>query len=77
MKRRITSVFTNGNSVAVRLVGDCRLPTGTPICEYRDGERIILQPMHQWPKSFIEALGKWKEEIPQPQVEKKQRDPLG
>jgi virulence-associated protein VagC len=69
-------VFKAGNSLAVRLVGECRLPKGTRIREYRDGDRIVLQPVKGWPKAFRDAMGSFKENIPRPRPERVQRNPL-
>lgn len=57
-------VFKNGNSLAVRLVGDCKLPQGTKVREYREGNRIIIEPVPGWPKSFLNTLGAWNEKLP-------------
>ena len=67
-------VFKNGNSLAVRLVGDCRLPKGTRVKEYREGNRIVIEPISKWPKSFLDSLGGWDEEIERP--DSLSRDPL-
>lgn len=67
-------VFQNGNSMAVRLVGECRLPKGTRVREYREKSRIIIEPIGGWPQSFLNALGAWDEEIPRPGIEI--RDPF-
>jgi len=40
-----TVVFQVGNSLAVRLIGDCKLPRGMRIRERREGTSIILEPM--------------------------------
>lgn len=40
-----TVVFRSGNSLAVRLVGDCRLPRGQRVRLRREGERIVLEPV--------------------------------
>jgi virulence-associated protein VagC len=69
-------VFQAGNSLAVRLVGECRLPRGTRIREHREGNRIILEPIPGWPKAFREALGAFPGEIPRPKEERTQRDPF-
>ena len=67
-------VFKNGNSMAVRLVGDCRLPKGTRVKEYREGDRIVIEPIPKWPNSFLDSLGGWNEEIERP--DSVSRDPL-
>jgi virulence-associated protein VagC len=69
-------VFKNGNSVAVRLVGKCRLPKGTKLREYRRGNRIILEPIGGWPRSFVASLGAFPQEIPRPEDEEP-RNPFG
>lgn len=59
-------VFQSGNSLAVRLTGDCRLPKGTRVREYRDGVRVVIEPLETWPERFVEALGSFPDEIPRP-----------
>jgi hypothetical protein len=50
----------------VRLTGDCRLPKGTRVREYRDGPRVVIEPLEIWPERFAEALGSFQDEIPRP-----------
>jgi virulence-associated protein VagC len=69
-------VFQSGNSMAVRLVGECRLPKGTRVRQYRDGGRIVIEPICEWPQEFVEALGAVADEIPRPIPEHAQRNPL-
>lgn len=76
MASKKTTVFVNGNSVAVRLLGPCRLPPGTAVREYRDGNRVVIEPVAEWPRSFVEALGQWDEEIPRSIDDGPQRDPF-
>lgn len=72
-----TVVFRVGNSFAVRLVGDCKLPRGMRIREYREGDRIILEPITDaWPRAFLAAAGAWKEDIPRPGQGEPARDPF-
>jgi len=60
-------VFKNGNSLAIRLLGECKLPQGTRVREYLDGERIIIEPINnKWSDSFLNSLGGWGEEIERP-----------
>jgi virulence-associated protein VagC len=73
---RESVVFRTGNSLAVRLVGECRLPRGTRIREYREGERVVLEPVSGWPKAFRDAIGSFKRAIPRPAEERKQRNPF-
>ena len=72
-----TVVFRVGNSFAVRLVGDCKLPRGMRIREYREGNRIILEPIsNAWPRAFLAAAGAWKDDIPRPGQDEPARDPF-
>jgi virulence-associated protein VagC len=71
-----TTVFKTGNSAAVRLLGECRLPRGTRVREYRDGDRIVVEPLVRWPKSFLDSLGAYPDEIARPADDKVQRDPF-
>ncbi len=72
-----TVVFKIGNSHAVRLVGDCRLPRGMRIRERREGGCIILEPMAEtWPASFLAAAGAWKADMPRPGRDEPARDPF-
>ena len=67
-------VFKNGNSMAVRLIGDCKLPQGTKVREYMENGRIIIEPISEWPKSFLDTLGAWDEDIPR--LKSSPRDPF-
>jgi virulence-associated protein VagC len=72
-----TVVFQVGNSLAVRLVGDCKLPRGMRIRERREGGCIVLEPMADaWPKAFLAAAGAWKEAMLRPAREEPARDPF-
>ena len=55
----LSVVFKSGNSMAVRLLKECSLPKGTRIHEYRDGNRIIIEPLgkNDFPQSFLDSLG--------------------
>ena len=73
-----TIVFRLGNSLAVRLVGDCKLPRGQRVRERREGERIVIEPISEkgWPADFIQAAGCWNDDIPRPGRGEKPRDPF-
>jgi virulence-associated protein VagC len=73
---RETVVFKNGNSAAVRLLGECGLPRGTRVREYREGTRIVVEPIGGWPRRFLAALGAYPDEIPRPADPGRQRDPF-
>ena len=76
MAAKQTTVFKTGNSAAVRLLGECRLPRGTRVREYREGSRIVVEPVGGWPRAFLAALGAYPDEIPRPTEERTQRDPF-
>jgi virulence-associated protein VagC len=69
-------VFKSGNSLAVRLTGDCRLPEGTRVRQYRDGPRVVIEPLDTWPESFVAALGAFPDDIPRPPADRP-RSPFG
>ena len=77
MKRFTSKVFQSGNSLAVRLVGDCRLPRGTRVSEHRRGSSIVIEPIgREWSPRFLSSLGSFKGKISRPIDSKKQRDPF-
>ena len=60
-------LFQNGGSQAVRLPRSCRFPDGqTEVVVHRDGRRVILEPIDQWPAAFERCLGAWRDEIDRP-----------
>lgn len=72
-----TVVFQAGNSLAIRLVGDCKLPRGMRVRERREGNAIIIEPIvDAWPRAFLEAAGAWTEDIPRPGRDEPARDPF-
>lgn len=70
-----TITFASGNSIAVRLIADCRLPRGTRVREYREGQRIIIEPIDAWSDDFLAAVGSWQEPLELPAREPV-RDPF-
>lgn len=74
-----TVVFQSGNSLAIRLLGDCKLPKGTRVREYRDGKKIVLEPVEQeegWPQEFLDLFGSVPGGLPRPTPEYVQRNPF-
>jgi len=72
-----TIVFKIGNSLAIRLVGECRLPRGTRVRERWEGDRIVLEPiLDAWPEGFLAAAGSWDEPIERPDSKEPARDPF-
>lgn len=72
-----TVVFKVGNSLAVRLVGNCRLPRGTRVRERWEGNSIVIEPIiDAWPADFLAAAGSWNEAIERPGRNEDARDPF-
>jgi antitoxin VapB len=60
-------IFQNGGSQAVRLPKDCRFPEDqSEVLVRREGRRVILEPVDDWPPEFRACLGAWPEEIERP-----------
>jgi virulence-associated protein VagC len=77
VKPSTSTVFRSGNSLAVRLVGECRLPRGTKVREYRVGSKIVIEPVRAgWSARFLSSLGSFHGQIPRPKDPGKQRDPF-
>jgi virulence-associated protein VagC len=63
----------------VRLPRECRFPEGQrEVVVRREGDRVILEPVDEWPDDFRACLGAWSEEIPRPRQRSvlKLRDPF-
>ena len=58
-------IFQNGGSQAVRLPKEYRFPEGEVLVR-REGRRVILEPLDEWPASFRACLGAWPDEIDRP-----------
>jgi antitoxin VapB len=72
-------IFRNGGSQAVRLPSSCRFPEDQDeVVVHRDGRRVILEPVDQWPAAFLRCLGAWPEDIERPPAGRvgDQRDPF-
>lgn len=60
-------LFQNGGSQAVRLPRSCRFPDDqTEVVVRRDGRRVILEPVDEWPAAFQRCLGAWPDQIERP-----------
>lgn len=72
-----TVVFKVGNSLAVRLVGECRLPRGTRVRERWEGKNIVIEPVADtWSAAFLASAGSWDEPIERPGRDEPARDPF-
>jgi antitoxin VapB len=72
-------LFQNGGSQAVRLPRSCRFPDDqAEVLVHRQGHKIILEPIDEWPEAFASCLGAWPEEIERPRSVRaaKLRDPF-
>ena len=72
-------LFQNGSSQAVRLPKECRFPKEqTEVLVRREGRRVVLEPVDEWPPDFAEILGAWSEPIQRPRQRPvgKLRDPF-
>lgn len=72
-------LFQNGGSQAVRLPRECRFPEGQrEVLVRREGGRVILEPVDEWPPAFRACLGAWTEDIERPKQRsiQKLRDPF-
>ena len=68
-------IFRNGGSQAVRLPKECRFVDQDEVLVRREGRRVILEPVDEWPSAFRACLGAWDEEILRPK-QQNLRDPL-
>src|SRR5687768_7408214 len=60
-------LFKNGGSQAVRLPRSCRFPDDqVEVVVYREGRRVILEPVDEWPAAFQHCLGAWSDAIERP-----------
>ena len=60
-------LFKNGGSQAVRLPSSCRFPDDQDeVIVHREGRRVILEPVDEWPAGFQRCLGAWSEQIERP-----------
>jgi len=60
-------LFQNGGSQAVRLPRAFRFPEDqSEVLVHRDGRRVILEPIDEWPAAFERCLGGWDEAIERP-----------
>lgn len=72
-------LFQNGGSQAVRLPRSCRFPDDQgEVLVRRQGRKVILEPIDEWPAAFASCLRSWPEEIERPRTIRasKLRDPF-
>jgi antitoxin VapB len=67
MKGSRARLFRNGGSQAVRLPKEFRFSDDRrEVLVRREGRRVILEPLDEWPDRFLACLGAWSGEIPRP-----------
>jgi antitoxin VapB len=67
MKATRAKLFRNGGSQAVRLPKECRFRADqSEVLVHREGRRVILEPVDEWPDAFRACLGSWPKDIPRP-----------
>jgi antitoxin VapB len=65
MKPARAKLFRNGGSQAVRLPKECRFRTDQKeVLVHREGRKVVLEPIDEWPDSFRACLGSWNDVIP-------------
>jgi len=70
MKTTRAKLFRNGGSQAVRLPKECRFRAGQKeVLVHREGRKVVLEPIDEWPDSFRACLGSWNDVIPRPEQE--------
>ena len=53
-------IFSTGGSQAVRLPREFRFPDdAVEVAVRREGNRVVLEPIDEWPEKFFEKLGVW------------------
>jgi antitoxin VapB len=73
-------IFRTGRSQAVRLPKEVRFAEGmAEVRVWREGNRVVLEPLDEWPETFLAALGSCPDfpEPPQRTPLQKARDRFG
>ena len=57
-------LFWTGGSQAVRLPRECRFPRdAAEVVARRDGDRVVLEPSDEWPKTVLDCIGKLDDDL--------------
>jgi antitoxin VapB len=60
-------LFRNGGSQAVRLPRSFRFPDEQDeVLVHREGRKVVLEPVDEWPATFHRCLGAWSKDIERP-----------
>ena len=68
-------LLQNGETQAVQLPKECRFEGQQEVLVRREGQRVVLEPVAEWPPEFVECLGAWDEPIERP-IPSDLRDPF-
>lgn len=63
---RHAKLFRNGGSQAVRLPRSCRFEGQSEVVVRREGRRVVLEPLDEWPECFLNALGSLAADLERP-----------
>jgi virulence-associated protein VagC len=67
MSNARAKLLRTGGSQAVQLPQEFRFPEEqSEVLVRREGNRLILEPIEEWPEDFRACLGAWSEEIERP-----------
>ncbi|NUM52795.1 MAG: AbrB/MazE/SpoVT family DNA-binding domain-containing protein [Candidatus Hydrogenedentes bacterium] len=69
MKKQRARVFQTGGSQAIRLPKEYRFKE-SEVLIHREGRKVIIEPVDEWPEEFLKCLGAWHEDIPRPKQQK-------
>lgn len=64
-KPKEAKVFWTGRSQAIRLPKEFRFETETVLVR-REGEAVILEPAHSWPRGYVESFAGVPEDFERP-----------
>jgi antitoxin VapB len=59
-------LFQNGGSQAVRLPKEFRFEDQQEVLVHREGKKVILEPLDDWPDAFRQCLSSWDETLERP-----------
>lgn len=60
-------IFRSSGSQAVRLPKDCCFPDGpSEVSVRREGNKLILEPLDEWPEGFFDKISGFEGEIDRP-----------
>jgi virulence-associated protein VagC len=60
-------IINDADGQAVRLPKNCRFPEGQrEVRVHRQGKKLVLEPVDEWPEEFLSILGSLEEEIERP-----------